>query len=253
MKLNAVIIDDEKPSRETLSVILKDYFPEVDVVGEAESIGEALTLIHQSNPNLLFLDMELGVGTGIDLINMFDSPTFEVIVITAFNQYAAKAFRTSAVDYLLKPVDLDEMREALNKVKEKLEYRKLKNISSNSAENVLSHNGANVTGFVKVYTEDGSEIISNSEILFIQSINYYSKIVLINKREIISTRHLKEFEERLKNFGFFRIHNSFIINIRCMKGIYHKEGYIVTLIDDIKLKISRRRKEEFLKYLDVTH
>ena len=253
MKLNAVIIDDEKPSRETLSVILKDYFPEVDVVGEAESIGEALTLIHQSNPNLLFLDMELGVGTGIDLINMFDSPPFEVIFITAFNQYAAKAFRTSAVDYLLKPVDLDEMREALNKVKEKLEYRKLKNISGNSAENGPSHNGVNNTGFVKVYTEDGSEIISNSEILFIQSINYYSKIVLISKREIISTRHLKEFEERLKNFGFFRIHNSFIINIRCMKGIYHKEGYIVTLIDDIKLKISRRRKEEFLKYLDVTH
>jgi len=253
MKLNALIIDDEKPSRETLSVIIKDYFPEVNVVGEAESINEAFELIHQNNPNLLFLDVELGVGTGLDLLNMFDSPSFEVIFITAFNQYAAKAFRTSAVDYLLKPVDLEEMREALNKVKEKLEYRKLKNSPGHSSDNGTSHNGSNNSGFVKVYTEDGSEIISSSEILFIQSINYYSKIVLINKREIISTRHLKEFEEQLKIFGFFRIHNSFIINIKYIKAIYHREGYIVTLIDDIKLKISRRRKEEFLKFLDFPH
>jgi two-component system, LytTR family, response regulator len=183
---------------------------------------------------------------------MFDSPSFEVIFITSFNQYAAKAFRTSAVDYLLKPVDLDEMREAVNKVKDKLEYKSLKNNTVNHSGNGASfHNGNNV-GFIKVYTEDGSEIIPNNEILFIQSINYYSKIVLINKREIISTRHLKEFEDQLKVFGFYRIHNSFMINIRYIKGISHKEGYEVTLVDEIKLKISRRRKEEFLKYLDLS-
>lgn len=248
MELNAVIIDDEKPSRETLSLIIKDYFPEITVLGEAESIKEAFSLINQSNPNVLFLDVELGVGTGLDLINMFESPAFEVIFITAFNQYAAKAFRTSAIDYLLKPVDLDELREAVNKVKEKLEYRELKN-KPESDRPVLN----NTNGFIKVYTEDGSEIISNSEILFIKSINYYSKIVLVNKREIISTRHLKEFEEELKKFGFFRIHNSFIINIRYIKGISHRDGYNVTLIDDVKLKISRRRKDEFIKYLELFH
>lgn len=252
MKLNALIIDDEKPSRETLSVIIQDYFPEINVVGEAESINEALNLIHKYEPNLLFLDVELGVGTGLDLLNMFDSPSFEVIFITAFNQYAAKAFRTSAVDYLLKPVDLDEMREAVNKVKDKLEYKTLKTTTSNHSINGTTLHNVNNLGFIKVYTEDGSEIIPNNEILFIQSINYYSKIVLINKREIISTRHLKEFEDQLKVFGFYRIHNSFIINIKYIKGISHKEGYEVTLLDEIKLKISRRRKEEFIKYLDLS-
>jgi two-component system, LytTR family, response regulator len=253
MKLKALIIDDEKPSRENLFAIIQNYFDDIDVLGQAGSIDEAIRLIRETNPDLLFLDVELGVGTGLDLLNMFDSPSFEVIFITAFNQYAAKAFRTSAVDYLLKPVDLEEMREALNKVKEKIEYRKLKNSPGHSSDNGTAHNGINNTGFVKVYTEDGSEIISSSEILFIQSINYYSKIVLVNKREIISTRHLKEYEEQLKIFGFFRIHNSFIINIKYIKGIYHREGYMVTLMDDIKLKISRRRKEEFLKFLDLPH
>lgn len=253
MKLKAVIIDDEKPSRENLFAIIKNYFDDIDVLGQAGSIDEAIRLIRETDPDLLFLDVELGVGTGLDLLNMFDSPSFEVIFITAFNQYAAKAFRTSAVDYLLKPVDLDEMREAVNKVKDKLEYKSLKTSTGNHSGNGATFHNVNNLGFIKVYTEDGSEIIPNNEILFIQSINYYSKIVLINKREIISTRHLKEFEDQLKVFGFYRIHNSFIINIRYIKGISHKEGYEVTLMDEIKLKISRRRKDEFLKYLDLSN
>lgn len=247
MTLTAIIIDDEKPSRENLSAIIKNYFPNINLINEVATIQEASDVIKLMKPDLLFLDMNLGEDTGFDLLARFPNPEFDVIFVTAYHEFASKAFRTIATDYILKPVDLDELKEAIDKVIEKVKYRNLKGDSDKNK----SRNHTESMGFLKVYSANGNEIINHDDILYLQSINFYTKIVLQNNKELISTKHLKDYEAHLKNYRFFRIHNSFIINILHLKAVTQNEGYNAILSDDIILKISRRRKEEFLLFLET--
>jgi len=116
MNLNALIIDDEKPSRDNLQAILKEYFKEIEVIGQAENADDGVNLIRDLKPDLIFLDVQMGTSTGLDLLSEFPEPTFETIFITAYDEYAVKAFRTKAADYLLKPIDLEDLKDALDKV-----------------------------------------------------------------------------------------------------------------------------------------
>ena len=239
--MKAIIIDDEKPSRDNIKYIMSEYFTDIVITGEADNVQSGIELIGSAAPDLVFLDMEMGVFTGFDVLKAFDKPSFEVIFITAYSEYAVNAFRTHAVDYILKPINIDDLREAINKAKANINIRKLQN--------------PNITNFqplentLKVSTTDGIEIIPFEQILYLQSINYYTNVVLVVGREIITSRHLKDYEENLKNSGFFRIHNSFIINTLHLKSFVSKEGFFVELTNGKSIKISRRRKEEFLEYI----
>jgi two-component system LytT family response regulator len=246
MKLSALIIDDEKPSRDYLFAILQENFSDIFVCGQAATKSQAVSLIQSLGPDILFLDMELDEGTGLDLLESFPKNNFEVIFITAYDDYAASAFRSSAVDYLLKPIDADELREAVNRVHERIYFKKLKekHLELNKKEEWVK------TNFIKIHTSDGTEMIPISDILYLQGINFYTNIVLVNKREIISTRHLKEYEDQLKSFRFYRVHNSFIINVNLMTRMNLKDVNEVILINDIAIKVSRRRKDEFIKFLE---
>lgn len=247
--IKAVIIDDEKPGRDNLSAILFQYFKEEIVkVGEAGNIEEARNIIEETSPDLVFLDMELGAHTGFDLLDMFDPPAFQVVFVTAYEEYAVKAFRTIATDYILKPIDIQDLKDAIGKVAAKIEYLNNLKPATNSISEELENDGAQ--NQIRVTTVDGKEYIKFEDILYFQSINYYTKIVLVNKREILSSRHLKDYEESLKTFKFYRIHNSFIINTDRLISVVPKEGYYALLENDIEIKISRRRKDEFLLFLN---
>ncbi|HLO53933.1 MAG TPA: LytTR family DNA-binding domain-containing protein [Saprospiraceae bacterium] len=246
-KLKTVIIDDEKPGRDNLKAILADYFDDIQVIGEADDLNSSIQLLEKVNPDLVFLDIELGLNTGIELLSLVKNPSFEVVFITAYEDYAAKAFRTIATDYLLKPIDIDELREAILKVKQKIFSKLSQKLMLESATvSNISDNGGNL----KISSTDGIEIIPFKDILYLKSINYYTNIILVNGKEIITSKHLKDYEEQLKNNKFFRIHNSYIINTEYLQNIAMKEGFFANLVDGTSIKISRRRKDEFLNFLN---
>lgn len=246
-KLKTVIIDDEKPGRDNLKAILADYFDDIQVIGEADDLNSSIQLLEKVNPDLVFLDIELGLNTGIELLSLVKNPSFEVVFITAYEDYAAKAFRTIATDYLLKPLDIDELREAILKVKQKIFSKLSQKLMLESATvSNISDNGGNL----KISSTDGIEIIPFKDILYLKSINYYTNIILVNGKEIITSKHLKDYEEQLKNNKFFRIHNSYIINTEYLQNIAMKEGFFANLVDGTSIKISRRRKDEFLNFLN---
>lgn len=239
--MRAIIIDDEKPSRDNIKFILSEYFTDISILGEADNVQSGIELIVSTSPDIVCLDMEMGVSTGFDVLKAFEKPNFEVIFITAYSEYAVKAFRTHAVDYILKPINIDDLREAINKAKTNINNKRLKNPINTifqAFENSL-----------KVSTSNGMEIIPLEQVLYLQSINFYTNIVLATGKEIITSKHLKDYEENLKGSGFFRIHNSFVINTSHLKNIVSKEGSFVELTNGKSIKISRRRKDEFLDYV----
>lgn len=246
-KFKAVIIDDEKPGRDNLKAILGDYFDDIEVIGEANDLNSAIKLLERKVPDLVFLDIELGMNTGLELLSFFEKPSFEVIFVTAYEDYAVKAFRTIATDYLLKPIDIDELREAILKVKEKIlsKFSQRLTIDSTTVDNSHDNNG-----HLKISSVEGIEIVALKDILYLKSINYYTNIILVNGKEIITSKHLKDYEDQLRNNKFFRIHNSYIINTMYLQNVAMKEGFFANLIDGTSIKISRRRKDEFLKFLE---
>jgi len=247
-KFKAVIIDDEKPGRDNLKAILGDYFVDIQIIGEADDLPSSLALLGKVTPDIVFLDIELGLNTGLELLSLFDKPSFEVIFITAYEDYAAKAFRTIATDYILKPIDIDELRDAILKVKEKIFSKKTQKLIQEG--NIVSNLSEN-NDHLKISSTEGIAIVAFKDILYLKSINYYTSIILTNGREIVTSKHLKDYEEQLKNNKFFRIHNSYIINTLYLQNVAMKEGFFANLVDGTSIKISRRRKDEFLKFLNI--
>jgi two-component system LytT family response regulator len=243
-KMTCLIIDDEQPSRDNLKAILTEYCPNIHIIGEAANASDATQLIHNLKPELLFLDVEMGTDNGLQLLKSFVNPNFEVIFITAYDVYAVKAFKTIASDYLLKPLDLDELQTAIQKISDKIALRK------QMLSNQLTVPQPKIEEKLKVTTSDGTELIPFSQILYLQSINYYTNIVLLSGREIITSRHLKDYETILSSGPFFRLHNSFIVNAEKIRHLVHAEGGQVILTNGKTIKISRRRKESFIQFLD---
>ena len=183
-KLKTIIVDDESPGRENLASIVNVYLPDLRVIGMAGDVESAYKMIYENKPELVFLDMELGDGTGLDLLNRFDVPNFYTIFVTAYDQYAVKAFRAQAIDYILKPIDIDELKEAVQKVKMQIHLKNGINenkIPSPEQDGEITFDA----GFLKVSTVDGLEMVSIQDIVFLKSINYYTKIVLNNNKSYI--------------------------------------------------------------------
>lgn len=244
--LKVLIVDDEMPGRENLKSILNTYFPAIQIIDTAESVSDALAKIAEKKPNLIFLDMELGDGTGLDLLERVKTPDFHTIFVTAYDHYAVKAFRADAIDYILKPIDISELEEAIGKVTRRWHQNNDMNLNSDDE----SWQGDGVifeSGFLKINTEDGIEIVSVEDIVFLKSLNYYTKIVLNNNKTYITTKTLKEHEKMLKNYPFFRVHQSFIININYLRSVEIKEKNVAIMQNGMEISVSRRRKDEFLQ------
>ena len=241
--IKAVIIDDEEDARQMLQLLLKKD-PSVEIIGEAASVKEGVALIETSNPMLVLLDIELTDGTGFDLLNHFSEAEFQVVFITAYDEFAIKAFKYNAIDYLLKPINPLELAKVIYKAKKGVQPNWAKRIDA-----LLSTVKEKKIEKILLGTSEGINVIKLSEISHIEAEGSYCNIFLIHKERLIVSKNMKELESLLDSKTFFRTHQSYIVNLNFVKKILKDEGGLVLLQDNSKVPISRRRKESFLKNL----
>ena len=243
-KIKAIIVDDEQGNIITLTEMLSSYCPDVSLVGIANNITDGERLIYAEKPDLVFLDIEMPFGNGFELLNRLMPITFEVVFITAFNNYAIKAFKYSVIDYLLKPVNIDELKSAVLKVRSKMESTNV----TLRIDSLLSNLKTEKTGQKKIgiTTDDGIIFEEIDNIMYLEAEGSYTTIFVKGGKIETTTRSLKDFEDMLPENIFFRVHNSSIININYIKKYYKGRGGYVEMDDNKKIEVSQRKKEEFL-------
>ena len=238
----AVVIDDEPHSRLTLKIFLKEYCPDVEVAGEADGVMKGVHLIRQVHPDVVFLDVEMEDGTGFDLLDKFRNPAFQVIFTTAYNEFALKAFRYNAIDYLLKPIDIDELIRAVDRIAPGKQ-------SSGYAEQISNISENNRTGRfekIAVASNEGLHFINLKDIVRLESDVNYTTFYLASSERITVSKTLKNFEELLPGNEFFRPHQSHIVNLTYIKKILRQDGGYLLMEGNSKIPIARSRKEELL-------
>jgi two-component system LytT family response regulator len=210
--IKAIVVDDEKPSREVLINFIHENCPEIQIVSECDSVNTAYKAITEFHPELVFLDIEMPKGNGFELLRMFKTTDFKVIFITAFSEYAVEAFRFSAVDYLLKPIKITELIEAVNKVKlERSMNHSFQNIQV-LLENLYSPNVESKS--LVIPNSKGYSVIKTNEIILCTADGYCTHFQLTGNKKISSSRSLKFYEELLPANQFLRVHRSYIINLQ---------------------------------------
>ena len=245
--INSILIDDEQDGIEELQESIAKYCHEINILGAFTNPTEGLHAIRKLNPDLLFLDVQMPGMSGFELLERLSPVNFEVIFVSAFDRYAIKAIRFSALDYLLKPIDIDELMRAVARVKDRKER------NSYSIQSALHNNERLRSGVIEqlaVPSADGIEFFEVKDIIFCKADGCYTTIYLKGKQPKIVTRVLKDFEDFLSESGFSRVHNSFLINLRHVKRYVRGEGGYVIMTDDHQVDISRRRKDEFLSMLN---
>lgn len=249
MSLRAVIVEDEKHSRETLKNLLEEFCLNISVAGVAASVNEAVEIIKSLKPDVVFLDIELQTGTGFDVLQQVSHLNFEVIFTTAFEQYAIKAVKFSSLDYLLKPIDLDELQNAVNKaqtIKNKETYKKqLETLMLNLKQQKSQLNK------ICLATSDGFEFIEVNDILYCKAEGSYTAFFLKNSEKLLVSKHLKEYENLLLEQDFMRVHNSFLINLKEVKKYIKADGGYIIMKNNDTVSISRSRKEDFIKVMST--
>jgi len=214
--LKAIVVDDEKPSREALSTYIRDFCGGVEIVAECDSVKPAYQAILQHQPQLVFLDIEMPNGNGFDLLQLFKTPPFKVIFVTAYSDYAIRAFRFAAADYLLKPVKIDELVEAVNKVKQDLE-NELTNLNLQILMEDLAHRDNHLHQLV-IPDNKGFTVIKFADLIMCEADGYCTYFYLTGKRKICSTKSMKHFEEMFANQQIIRVHRSFLVNLSKIPG-----------------------------------
>jgi two-component system LytT family response regulator len=253
--LRAIIIDDETNAREALTNLLRLVCPEVEICGEAKNADLGIELIKKEKPNLVFLDIQMPGKTGFDLLASFEKVDFGVIFTTAYQEYAIRAFRFSAIDYLLKPIDPDELQMAVEKYKSQIasvnpqQLQILQEQLDTTKSPRLVQRSRNDNQRIALPTAEGIHFVQMTEIIQCESLGSYTKFHLVKGPAIVVSRLLKEYEEILDNYYFFRVHQSNIINLEHIKRYVKGDGGQVWMSDNTEIEVSRRRKDEFLTLL----
>ncbi len=241
MKLNAVLIEDEASSREILQNYLSKYCPEVQILGEAATIKEGISLINKHDLDVIFLDVEMPFGTGIDLLEQIPERNFETIFVTAYNHYAIDALNNHAAYYLMKPISIDELVKAVDYIKE------IKEKESLLDNKVIQPKLKSVEGKITIPQQDGFQVLNISDILYCKADDNYTEIYL-DKRKIVVSKTLKYFEEALQSFSFARIHKSFLVNVNEVVKYKKGKGGSVVVSNGKELLVSASKKKELLSY-----
>jgi len=241
-KIRSVIVEDETAAREVLRSYLTKYCPQVEIVGEAQNSREAVPLLHELKPQLVFLDVEMPFGNAFDVLEACSDLTFETIFVTAFSDYSLKALNQSAAYYLLKPISIEELIVAVNKVQQEVMNKELFNRNKVIVENFREPKAEKQQ--VILPTMEGFEIVKMDEIVRLKGNGNFTDLYLTNGDKKMACRFLKHFSEMLP-LPFLRVHKSHIVNLNFVK-LYNKGGYI-TLQDGAEVEISPTYKEDFLK------
>ncbi len=245
--MNAIIVEDEPRSREFLKNMVQEYCPHVTIAGTASSVEEAVATIETIKPSLVFLDIEMHTGTGFDVLQQVKQRNFQVIFTTAYDHYAIQAIKFSAVDYLLKPIDVEELQQAVKKVEEKLQANQ-----SSQALDVLLQNLKKSPGddfSITLSTSEGLEFVPLKNILRLEASGPYTHFFMKDNRKVIVSRHMKEYEMLLNDHYFFRVHNSHIINMKEVSRMIKTDGGYAIMSDGSNISISPKKKDEFMELM----
>ena len=245
--IRTIIIEDEPVSRDMLTLMLQRYKADIDIVDICSNPTDGIESIAKHQPELIFLDIQMPKMNGFDMLKKVPDINFEVIFTTAFDQYAINAIRISALDYLLKPIDDEDLGIAIAKCKERLLTKKPAHQFENLFNNLTNKNPLDKT--LALSASDGISFIKMSDILRVEANGRYAKFYLLNKETILVSKTLGDFEEILSANQFFRIHDSSIINLNHVKKYIRGDGGTVLLSDNTELDVARRRKEEFVKLI----
>jgi two-component system, LytTR family, response regulator len=244
--IRAIIIDDEAHCIDTLGMLLKEYCPEVQVMEQCRSAQKGLQAIEKINPDLVFLDIEMPAMNGFEMLEQFTQIPFSVIFTTSYDQYAIKAIRFSALDYLLKPIDPKELIAAVHRMQLQKQLP-----ASEQFEILFSRLQYKESAFrrMAVPTTEGYELIAAEDIFRCEADDNYTHFFLKDKRKITACRTLKEVEEQLQDFSYFvRVHHSWLVNMNEVTKYVRGEGGYVIMSDGSSVNVSRSRKEALLKW-----
>lgn len=244
--MKAIIVDDEKDSRDILANYLTKYCADVEVCGFGESVATGLEAIQTHQPEIVFLDIEMPYGNGFDLLDKISHITFETVFVTAFDNYAIQALNQSAAYYLLKPVDIDALIKAVEKIRKERSDQNYIQHARVLVDNIRNQS----TQKIMLPTMEGFEIVAVKDILYCEAVDNFTKFHFADQAPLMICRTLKYFEEILKDHRFLRIHRSYLINpdfvVRYSKG----KGGFVTMQNKQELEVSANKKQDFLKLFD---
>ncbi|WP_460219997.1 LytR/AlgR family response regulator transcription factor [Psychroserpens sp. MEBiC05023] len=242
MKLRSIIVEDEETSRQILKNYLYKYCPNVEVLGEAANIEEALVLIRNTELDLVFLDVEMPYGNAFDLLDKVGDVNFETVFVTAYNHYAIDALNAHASYYLMKPISIDELIKAVDYVTE------IKSKEDALQDQVLVPKTSAVNGKITIPQQDGFEVLETANILYCKADDNYTEIYLnTNKKKLVS-KTLKYFEEALRDSNFARVHKSYLVNVNEVKKYVKGKGGSVVLSNGKQIMVSASKKSDLLSY-----
>ena len=244
--IRAILVDDEAHCLDTLKILLEEQCPEVTVIDECRSATKAIQSISKNKPDVLFLDIEMPHMDGFQMLKEFNEITFAIIFTTSYDQYAIKAIHFSALDYLLKPINASDLKQAVEKV-----IRRKKLPSDEQFRMLLDQIQfrSNEYSKIAIPTSDGFELVAADQILRCEAQDTYTNFFLKNKSRILACRSLKEVESQLQVFPYFlRIHNSYIVNLNEVTRYIRGDGGYVLMSDGSSVSVSRSRKDALMKF-----
>lgn len=245
--IKSIIVDDEFKSRESLRILLEDFCEGVEVCALCQNVDEGIEAIKTHKPDVVFLDIQMQRESGFDLLTRIENIDFDVIFTTAHSEYAIKAFKFSAIDYLLKPIDIQELKRSLGKVNKKGDgdlSARLHHLIQNLQIPVTNGNHK-----LALPTLEGLIFVKVTDIVFCEASSNYTEIVTQDGKKYLVSRTLKEYEELLVDYNFYRIHNAYLINLNAIKKYIRGDGGHVIMSNDASLTVSKRKKDGFLEKL----
>lgn len=245
--LRAVIVEDEKKSQDALMAMLRRYCEQVDVIGVADGVESGLKMITKLQPDVLFLDIQMPDGSGFKLLELLGEHPFQIIFITAFDQYAIRAIRYSALDYLLKPIIPEELVKAV----EKAEANKMSRQVNENVRALLENmkNAPDQPETIVLSTTEKLHVVKIETIIRCESDNYYTRFFFTNGKTLLVSKTLKEFEELLKDHHFIRPHKSHLINLRHIRSFHRQESGQILMTDGSPVPVSRRKREFVIRMI----
>lgn len=247
--IRTIIIDDEPSTANVLALLLKRYCKdEVEVIAISNSPFEGKKLIERLSPDLIFLDIEMPGMTGIDLLRSFTNPAFRVVFVTAFDAYAVEAFRLSAIDYLLKPVEGEDIVRAVQKIKKDIEKNQnTVDAQLHHLEELLMHNNSSSESKIGIGMAEKIVFVNISDIMYCEANGSYTNVFFNDGRKMVASKSLVDFELQLTDHKFFRIHHSSLINLNRVKEYQRHAGGYVIMENGKQLEVSQRKRKDFLE------
>jgi two-component system LytT family response regulator len=242
--IRCVLIDDESNSLEMMEWLLQTYCPQVKIEALCDGAEKGMVAIEKYKPDVVFLDIEMPHMNGFDMLEQFDRLSFDVVFCTAYDQFAIKAFRYSALNYLLKPVDPDDLKDTIRRLEEKkaLPTREQIDMLVQGIRSVQKQ----TAGRIALTTNDGMIFVTTADILYCEAESNYTSVVLKNRKVVVS-KTLKEIDEALSGNDFYRIHNSYLVNLNQIQKFVRGDGGYVVMNDGKSVSIARARRQEFME------